>query len=95
MAIELNEAAGRRTSRGRFIRQVGLAVFAAVPVVKAIAFPRGANAEPYPAPCQYVTCEPDGYNCCADHKLGTEEVCRDNFTHEVCYYICVTGSTSC
>lgn len=44
MISEFNEPVDRRISRSRFVRRVGIGVFAAVPVIKAIALPAAAHA---------------------------------------------------
>lgn len=50
-----HELAEPRSSRGRFVRQVGLAVFAAVPIAKALASPARAAAGGDPPDCAYET----------------------------------------
>lgn len=92
---EFQEVGDRRTSRGRFMRQVGLGVFAAVPVMKALALPGAAAAGGDPPDCEYQTCTYDGHNCCSNHHVGDEYACYDNFTHDFCGYQCVTGSLTC
>lgn len=85
------------TSRKKFMTQVGLAVFAAVPVAKAVLFPDVARAGVDPPDCEYVTCTKTSQLCCTPpgNLEGNIYRCLDNFTHDFCYTICVSNGQYC
>lgn len=78
MANDLPDAIRARTSRGRFMGQVGLAVFAAVPVINAMARPTAAAAGPDPPDCEYQECVDTGAGCCISDYFAGENATSPN-----------------
>lgn len=84
-----DEAARAASSRRSFIKQVGIAVFAAVPAIDALLRPGSAFAV---NECQQVTCHQRSGNngCCVGPYGGLIYDCYDNFfSHGYCYSECV------